>query len=272
MLIWHLHYVGASPRSDGIPATQRSTLMSTEHIETAIIGAGQAGLATAYHLQRRGRPCLVLDANQRVGDNWRAHWDSLRLYSPAGYDGLPGLPFPGTALVLPDQGRRRRLSGRLRRPVRRFRCARACGSTGWRPSTAATRCGSAPTPCWPRTWSWPPGTFGRTPNIPEFALELDPVDPAAALQRVPPAGPAAAGPGAGRRRIALRHRHRLRAGAQPSDGAGRAGPRAAAGPAGPLERPGVLADLRVPRPSTCSPAGPRSAARRWTRSGSTAAR
>ena len=53
--------------------------MTIEQIETAIIGAGQAGLATAYHLQRLGRSCLVLDSNQRVGDNWRAQWDSLRL-------------------------------------------------------------------------------------------------------------------------------------------------------------------------------------------------
>ena len=46
--------------------------MTIEHIETAIIGAGQAGLATAYHLQRQGRPCLILDGNEQVGDNWRA--------------------------------------------------------------------------------------------------------------------------------------------------------------------------------------------------------
>ena len=39
--------------------------MRTEHIETVVIGAGQAGLATAYHLKRRGRDCLVLDAHQR---------------------------------------------------------------------------------------------------------------------------------------------------------------------------------------------------------------
>ena len=68
--------------------------MTTEHIETAIIGAGQAGLATAYHLRQRGRSCLILDANKHVGDNWRAQWDSLRLYSPAWSDGLPGMPFP----------------------------------------------------------------------------------------------------------------------------------------------------------------------------------
>ena len=43
--------------------------MSTEHIETVIIGAGQAGLSTAYHLKQQGRACIVLDRHARVGDN-----------------------------------------------------------------------------------------------------------------------------------------------------------------------------------------------------------
>ncbi|HKX16031.1 MAG TPA: FAD-dependent oxidoreductase, partial [Propionibacteriaceae bacterium] len=77
--------------------------MTIEHIETAIIGAGQAGLATAYHLQRAGRPCLILDGNEHVGDNWRAQWDSLRLYTPAQYDGLPGLPFPSPRWSYPSK-------------------------------------------------------------------------------------------------------------------------------------------------------------------------
>ena len=74
-----------------------------EHVETVIVGAGQAGLATAYHLKRRGRDCLVLDAHQRVGDNWRQLWDSLRLYSPAQYDGLPGMPFPAPKWSFPGK-------------------------------------------------------------------------------------------------------------------------------------------------------------------------
>ena len=65
-----------------------------EHVETLIIGGGQAGLATAYHLTRRGLPNVVLDASARVGDAWRKRWPSLRLYSPARYDGLPGMRFP----------------------------------------------------------------------------------------------------------------------------------------------------------------------------------
>ena len=61
---------------------------------TLIIGGGQSGLAAAYHLTKAGRDCLVLDAGERVGDSWRRRWPSLRLYSPARYDGLPGMPFP----------------------------------------------------------------------------------------------------------------------------------------------------------------------------------
>jgi putative flavoprotein involved in K+ transport len=65
-----------------------------ERFETVIVGGAQAGLAAAYHLTRRGRSVVVLDASERVGDSWRKRWPSLRLYSPAGYDGLPGMRFP----------------------------------------------------------------------------------------------------------------------------------------------------------------------------------
>ena len=61
---------------------------------TVIIGAGQAGLSAAYHLTKRGLPFLVVDADERIGDHWRNHWDSLRLFSPAFVDGLPGMAFP----------------------------------------------------------------------------------------------------------------------------------------------------------------------------------
>ena len=68
--------------------------MAIESFDTVIVGGGQAGLATGYHLQRQGRSFVILDASERVGDPWRKRWDSLRLYSPASYDGLPGLRFP----------------------------------------------------------------------------------------------------------------------------------------------------------------------------------
>jgi cation diffusion facilitator CzcD-associated flavoprotein CzcO len=65
--------------------------MRTEYIETVIIGAGQAGLATGYHLQRAGRPFVILDGESHVGDGWRHQWDTLRLFSPAWADSLPGI-------------------------------------------------------------------------------------------------------------------------------------------------------------------------------------
>ncbi len=64
----------------------------SEHVETVVIGAGQAGLTTAYHLTRRGRECVVLEADDRVGDVWRDRFDSLRLFTPSQYDELPGRP------------------------------------------------------------------------------------------------------------------------------------------------------------------------------------
>ena len=72
-----------------------------EHVPTLIVGAGQAGLATAYHLTLGGHGCVVLDRNRRVGDQWRERYDSLVLNTPAKRDSLPGLPFPGPARAFP---------------------------------------------------------------------------------------------------------------------------------------------------------------------------
>ena len=74
--------------------TSRRADRKPEHLGTVVIGAGQTGLATAYFLGKAGVDCVVLDEHRRVGDQWRQRYDSLRLNSPAQYDGLPGLPFP----------------------------------------------------------------------------------------------------------------------------------------------------------------------------------
>ncbi len=75
----------------------------TEHIETVIIGGGQAGLAVGYYLAQRGRPFVVLDANERIGDAWRHRWDSLRLFTARRFCGLPGLAVPGPAWSAPTK-------------------------------------------------------------------------------------------------------------------------------------------------------------------------
>ena len=75
--------------------------MAEQRMETVIVGGGQGGLATGYHLAREGRSFVILDAGERIGDPWRKRWDSLRLYSPAAYDGLPGMRFPKARASFP---------------------------------------------------------------------------------------------------------------------------------------------------------------------------
>jgi hypothetical protein len=65
-----------------------------EHVETVVVGGGQAGLSVGYQLARRGLSFVILDVGDRVGDSWRGRWDSLRLFTPARYDGLAGMRFP----------------------------------------------------------------------------------------------------------------------------------------------------------------------------------
>jgi putative flavoprotein involved in K+ transport len=66
-----------------------------ESVDVAVVGGGQAGLAIAWHLRRLGLRFLVLDAGPEIGHVWRSRWDSLRLFTPARYDALPGMAFPG---------------------------------------------------------------------------------------------------------------------------------------------------------------------------------
>jgi putative flavoprotein involved in K+ transport len=73
-----------------------------ERFDTVIIGGGQAGLAAGHELARRGLPFVILEANARIGDNWRSRWESLRLYSPARFDSLPGHPFPAAGSAYPS--------------------------------------------------------------------------------------------------------------------------------------------------------------------------
>lgn len=74
-----------------------------ERCETLIVGGGQAGLSVGYHLKKKGRSLVILDASERIGDSWRRRWDSLRLYSPAFRDGLPGMPFPAPRTTYPTK-------------------------------------------------------------------------------------------------------------------------------------------------------------------------
>jgi putative flavoprotein involved in K+ transport len=142
-------------------------------VETVVIGAGQAGLASGFHLARRDREFVILDAYERVGDNWRCHWDSLRLYSPARAESLPGMRFPAPPSSFPTKDEMadflETYAAAFELPVR----------NGVRVSGVSRKDGK-----YLVTTDGPSfvcdnvvvasGTFGRTPSVPAFAGELDP--------------------------------------------------------------------------------------------------
>jgi putative flavoprotein involved in K+ transport len=74
-----------------------------QYFDTVVIGGGQAGLAIGYFLARQDRDFVILDAGGRVGETWRNRWDSLRLFTPAFHDGLPGMPFPAPGSYFPTK-------------------------------------------------------------------------------------------------------------------------------------------------------------------------
>lgn len=68
--------------------------MEPTPVDVAVIGAGQAGLSAAYHLQRRGLEHVVLDAEEGPGGAWRHRWKSLRMATVNGISDLPGIAKP----------------------------------------------------------------------------------------------------------------------------------------------------------------------------------
>jgi len=93
---------GAVPVADawsGAPSPQGDSTA----LDVLVIGAGQSGLSMAWHLARRGVRYLLVDAAPEVGHSWRTRWDSLRLFTSARYDGLPGGGFPGAQDTYPSK-------------------------------------------------------------------------------------------------------------------------------------------------------------------------
>ena len=143
-----------------------------ERFETVIVGGGQAGLATGFHLARRGCAFVILDAGERVGDSWRSRWDSLRLYSPARFDSLPGLEFPAPRHSFPSG---QEMGGYLERyaavhdlPVRTGARADALGRAGggYLVTAGEQRFEAANVVV-------ATGAFAA-PSVPAFAADLDP--------------------------------------------------------------------------------------------------
>jgi len=66
-----------------------------EHVDTLIVGGGQAGLAMSEQLSQRGRPHMILERH-RIVERWRSErWDGLHANGPTWSDSMPGHPIPG---------------------------------------------------------------------------------------------------------------------------------------------------------------------------------
>lgn len=146
--------------------------MTTERIDTLVIGGGQAGLAVGYHLARHGRAFVILDAHARIGDAWRRRWDSLRLFTPARYDSLPGMPFPAAPHAFPTKDEMANYleayAARFRLPVRTGVRVDALSKDGdWFVATAgALRFEARNVVIAMSAW--------QRPRVPAFARELRP--------------------------------------------------------------------------------------------------
>src|ERR671919_225983 len=68
---------------------------SREHLEVAVVGGGQAGLAMGYYLREQGLQFAIFEGSASIAPAWRERWDSLTLFTPRRYSALPGLPFSG---------------------------------------------------------------------------------------------------------------------------------------------------------------------------------
>ena len=107
MLFWYLRYsvIGVLVQCRGPPPAEARP----PHQQPA----GNTLRRDGHHRSGPGRPVhrlppaatrrefIIIEGNDRVGDGWRRQWDTLRLYTPAKYDGLPGMPFPGSPWLYP---------------------------------------------------------------------------------------------------------------------------------------------------------------------------
>src|SRR5262245_13751988 len=88
---------------EGAASMQLARRRTHPVLDVIVIGGGQAGLSVGYHLLSTGARFIILEANARICDSWRKRWDSLRLFTPAKFSGLDGMPFPAPRNYFPTK-------------------------------------------------------------------------------------------------------------------------------------------------------------------------
>jgi putative flavoprotein involved in K+ transport len=149
-----------------------TSTLEADYVETIVIGGGQAGLAAGYHLRGHGRPFLILDAGERVGDSWRDRWDSLCLFTPAHFSRLPGMPFPTRNWYFPTKDE---MGDYLERYAEHFELPVRSGVSVHRVERAGDRflVSAGELRLEASNVIVATGAF-RIPKVPSFAAQLDP--------------------------------------------------------------------------------------------------
>jgi putative flavoprotein involved in K+ transport len=142
-----------------------------QQLGTVVIGGSQAGLAIGYFLKKRSLPFVILDENERIGNAWRKRWDSLCLFTPARYNGMPGMPFPRRPWAYPTKDE---IAGYLEAYARAFELPVRTGVKVDRLAKTGDRfevkCGQQT--LFAENVVVATGAFNN-PRVPSFARELD---------------------------------------------------------------------------------------------------
>jgi len=125
-------------------------------LDVVVVGGSQAGLAMAWHLAQQGRRFVVLEAAPELGPVWRSRWDSLKLFTPAQYDALPGMAFPAPVDTYPTKDPVADYLQAYAPPstCRSGSTPRSPSSGGW--TTEGSSFAPATRPTGPGRWWWPP--------------------------------------------------------------------------------------------------------------------
>lgn len=147
-------------------------MQNDEMFHTIVIGGGQAGLAAGYYLAQQGRNFVILDDRPRTGDIWRSRWDTLRLFTPSQFDGLPGMPYPAAPQYFPTKDETgdylEAYAARFNLPVRHGVKADSLSRDGGKYRVTAGQQALLADNVIVATGAY------HTPYLPPFAAELDP--------------------------------------------------------------------------------------------------
>ncbi|MFW6091971.1 MAG: FAD-dependent oxidoreductase [Actinomycetota bacterium] len=135
-------------------------------VDVAVIGGGQAGLSTGYHLRRLGLDIVILDRSPGPGGAWQFRWPSLTFRTVHGIHRLPGMnlddqdPDTPVADAVPRYYAEyeRRFDLPVRRPVRVERVSETASGRllvetdagTWRARALVNATGTWSKPFWPR--------------------------------------------------------------------------------------------------------------------------